>query len=113
MMNLLASEIEVYPITRSRDRVLGVTAYKSLTDLPEPVDLVIVVVAAKFCAPLMSEVRKAGARNAAILAAQILAVADGDLQARLQRYKEELAEKVAERAATLREKLSEIRQTRK
>jgi phosphoribosylaminoimidazole carboxylase PurE protein len=58
-------------------------------------------------------VGKAGARNAAILAAQILAVADGDLQARLQRYKEELAEKVAERAATLREKLSEIRQTRK
>jgi acyl-CoA synthetase (NDP forming) len=67
MMNLLASEIDVYPITRSRDRVLGVTAYKSLADLPEPVDLVIVVVAAKYCAPLMSEVRNAGARNAVVI----------------------------------------------
>ena len=67
MMNLLASEIEVYPITRSRDRVLGVTAYKSLADLPEPVDLVIVVVAAKYCAPLMSDIRKAGAKNAVVI----------------------------------------------
>jgi acyl-CoA synthetase (NDP forming) len=67
MMNLLASEIEVYPITRSRDRVLGVAAYKSLRDLPEPVDLVIVVVAAKYCPPLMSEIRDAGAKNAVVI----------------------------------------------
>ena len=52
-------------------------------------------------------VGKAGARNAAILAAQILATSDRDLQARLERYKKELAEKVAERAATLHEKLSD------
>ena len=50
-------------------------------------------------------VGKAGARNAAILAAQILAVADNTLQERLEHYKEELAEKVAEKAATLQEKL--------
>ena len=51
-------------------------------------------------------VGKAGARNAAIMAAQILAVADKELQERLQRYKEELASKVAEKADRLREKLS-------
>lgn len=51
-------------------------------------------------------VGKAGARNAAIMAAQILAVADNELQGRLQRYKEELAHKVAEKAARLHEKLS-------
>ncbi len=67
MMNLLASEIEVYPITHSRDRVLGVTAYKSLGDLPEPVDLVIVSVAAKYCPALMPEIRNAGAKNAIIV----------------------------------------------
>ncbi len=67
LMNLLASEIEVYPITRSRDRVLGVAAYKSLEDLPKPVDLVIVAVAAKYCPALMSEIRNAGARNAVII----------------------------------------------
>jgi len=51
-------------------------------------------------------VGKAGAGNAAILAAQILAVADSKLQERLEHYKEELAAKVAEKAAALQEKLS-------
>jgi phosphoribosylcarboxyaminoimidazole (NCAIR) mutase len=51
-------------------------------------------------------VGKAGARNAAILAAQILAVADSELAERLERYKKELAEKVAEKAAGLQDKLS-------
>ena len=50
-------------------------------------------------------VGKAGARNAAILATQILAVADNKLQERLEHYKRELAEKVAEKAAGLQEKL--------
>ncbi|MFX1481911.1 MAG: acetate--CoA ligase family protein [Promethearchaeota archaeon] len=67
MMNLLASEIEVYPITHSRDRVLGVTAYKSLREIPKPVDLVIVAVAAKYCEALIPEIRNAGARNAVII----------------------------------------------
>ena len=51
-------------------------------------------------------VGKAGARNAAILAAQILSMADDELQSQLKRYKEELADKVAERAASLHDKLS-------
>ncbi|MHA3964909.1 MAG: acetate--CoA ligase family protein [Candidatus Thorarchaeota archaeon SMTZ1-45] len=67
LMNLLASEIDVFPITRSRNRVLGVQAYKSLSDLPESVDLVIVAVAAKYCSSLMPDIRKAGARNAVVI----------------------------------------------
>ena len=50
-------------------------------------------------------VGKAGARNAAILAVQILAVADSELEKRLERYKKELAEKVAKKAEGLAEKL--------
>ena len=50
-------------------------------------------------------VGRAGARNAAILAAQILAVSDSKLQEILERYKEELAEKVADKAASLQERL--------
>jgi len=67
LMNLLSSEIEVFPVTRSRNSVLGVQAYKSLSDLPEPVDLVIVAVAAKYCSSLMPEIQKAGARNAVVI----------------------------------------------
>jgi acetyl-CoA synthetase (ADP-forming) len=67
LMNLLASEIGVFPITQNKGQVLGVKAYPSLADLPEPVDLVIVAVAAKHCPSLMSEIRKAGAKNAVII----------------------------------------------
>ena len=67
LMNLLASEIEVFPITRSRDQVLGIKAYPDLASLPEPVDLVIVAVGAKYCASLMPEIKKAGARNAVVI----------------------------------------------
>ncbi len=67
LMNLLASEIDVFPITRSRDHVLGVKAYPDIASLPEPVDLVIVAVGAKYCASLMPEIKKAGARNAVII----------------------------------------------
>jgi acetyl-CoA synthetase (ADP-forming) len=67
LMNLLTSEIGVFPITHNKEQVLGVKAYPSLADLPEPVDLVIVAVAAKHCPSLMSEIRNAGARNAVII----------------------------------------------
>ena len=67
LMNLLTSEVEVFPVTRNRDRVLGVKAYPSLEDLPGPVDLVIIAVAAKYCAGLMAEARKAGARAAVVI----------------------------------------------
>ena len=67
LMNLLASEIEVYPITRSSNQVLGVKAFNDLSSLPKPVDLVIVAVAAKYCAALMKDVAQAGARNAVII----------------------------------------------
>lgn len=45
---------------------------------------------------------KAGASNAAVLAAQILARNDSALAKRLRRYKKELADKVARRSAELK-----------
>lgn len=44
----------------------------------------------------------AGAKNAAILAAQILSVSDPEVAARLEQLKGEMAGKVAEKAGTLR-----------
>ena len=67
LMNLLTSEIDVYPVTRSRQQVLGVKAYSDLGSLPEPVDLVIVAVAAKYCPDLMSQVQEAGAKAAVVI----------------------------------------------
>lgn len=48
----------------------------------------------------------AGAENAAILAAQILALQDKRLAARLQRFKDEMAAKVEEKNQRLREELA-------
>ena len=45
---------------------------------------------------------KAGASNAAVLAAQILALSDVDLAQRLKEYKKQLAELVAERDRELK-----------
>jgi len=48
-----------------------------------------------------------GARNAGLLAVQILALADESLQAKLVEYKKKLTEKVAAKNAALQEKVNE------
>ncbi len=67
LMNLLASEIEIYPISRTGDYILGTKVYPSLADLPVPVDLVIIAVAAKYCPGLMFDVKNAGANHAIVI----------------------------------------------
>ena len=47
----------------------------------------------------------AGAKNAAILAAQILAIGDPEIEGSLEQYKKEMAGKVAKKAENLRKKL--------
>ncbi|MFQ5663767.1 MAG: 5-(carboxyamino)imidazole ribonucleotide mutase [Terriglobia bacterium] len=48
-------------------------------------------------------VDKPGARNAAIFAAEIIALSNAQLAARLRRYKEELARSVAEKSARIKQ----------
>jgi acetyl-CoA synthetase (ADP-forming) len=67
LMNLMASEIEIFPVSRSSDRLLGIKVYPSLSELPVPIDLVIVAVAAKYCPALMQDIRNAGAECAVII----------------------------------------------
>ncbi|MHA1958832.1 MAG: acetate--CoA ligase family protein [Candidatus Thorarchaeota archaeon] len=67
LMNLLSSKTEVYPISLNKENILGTRTYKSLKELPEDVDLVVVAVAAKQCPGLMSEIRQAGAKSAVII----------------------------------------------
>ena len=47
----------------------------------------------------------AGAKNAAILTAQILATSDSEMEARLEKFKKKLASEVAQKAETLRKKI--------
>jgi 5-(carboxyamino)imidazole ribonucleotide mutase len=52
---------------------------------------------------------KAGARNAAIFAAQILALGDAKLAEKLAAHKQELARSVEEKSARLKQKLAETK----
>ena len=47
----------------------------------------------------------AGAKNAAVLAAQILATSDPEIEGRLEQFKKEMAGQVAQKAEALRKKL--------
>ena len=50
----------IYPVTRSQSEILGHKAYRSVADLPEPVDLAVIVVPA---AHVISTIEQCGARG--------------------------------------------------
>ena len=50
---------------------------------------------------------KAGAVNAAIFAAEILGICDGEIAGKLEQHKEDLVKSVAEKNARLQKQLSE------
>jgi acetate---CoA ligase (ADP-forming) len=57
----------VYPVTRSRGEVLGVSAYASVGDLPEPADLAVIVVPAAVVPRTLAECGARGIRAAAVI----------------------------------------------
>jgi acyl-CoA synthetase (NDP forming) len=77
----------IYPVTRSHDEILGHKAYKSLADIPEAVDLAVIVVPA---AHVISTIEQCGAKG--IPAAVIISSGFG----------EEKSEEAAQRDAQLR-----------
>jgi acyl-CoA synthetase (NDP forming) len=77
----------IYPVTRSQAEVLGHKAYKSVADIPEPVDLAVIVVPA---AHVISTIEQCGAKG--IPAAVIISSGFG----------EEKSEEAAQRDAQLR-----------
>ncbi|MEM2142803.1 MAG: CoA-binding protein [Candidatus Thorarchaeota archaeon] len=66
-VNLLSSNVDVYPVTSNGEPILGVDSFKSLSELPKDVDVVIVAVPAAMCPALMPEVRSAGAKYAVVI----------------------------------------------
>jgi len=77
----------IYPVTRSQSEILGHKAYKSVADLPEPVDLAVIVVPA---AHVISTIEQCGAKG--IPAAVIISSGFG----------EEKSDEAAQRDAQLR-----------
>ena len=69
MRNLLAYgyQGEVYPIHREAEEIQGRTAYPSIRDVPEPVDLAIVVVPAEQAVDVVKDCGKAGVKALLVL----------------------------------------------
>ncbi|PIS00477.1 MAG: acetyl CoA synthetase subunit alpha [Chlamydiae bacterium CG10_big_fil_rev_8_21_14_0_10_35_9] len=57
LWNLLKSPFggTIYPVNPKRANVLGIKAYKTLHDIPEKVDLVVIVIPAKFVASIIQD----------------------------------------------------------
>jgi acetyltransferase len=59
----------VYPVSDQRTSVLGIKAYKSIGDLPEPVDLAVVITPATTVPGIIGDCVAAGVRGAIVISA--------------------------------------------
>src|SRR3954469_18673292 len=57
----------IYPVSRSEAEVQGLKAYPSIADLPEAVDLAVLIIPAKFVPEELERCGKAGGKAAVIL----------------------------------------------
>ncbi|MEM7111863.1 MAG: bifunctional acetate--CoA ligase family protein/GNAT family N-acetyltransferase [Chloroflexota bacterium] len=71
MDNLMMTSFggEIFPISLSRESVLGLKAYKSVTAVPEPIDLAIIVTPAATVPNIVRECVSVGVRGAIIISA--------------------------------------------
>jgi len=73
----------LYPVSRSSAEVLGLKAYPSIADLPEPADLAVIIIPAKHVAEELERCGKAGVKSAVVLSSGF-AEASGDEGAGMQ-----------------------------
>ena len=77
----------VYPVSRSSSEILGLKAYKTVFDLPEAVDLAVLIIPAAYVPDTLEECGARGVRAAQIITsgfAEEVDGAGGDLQQRIR-----------------------------
>jgi acetate---CoA ligase (ADP-forming) len=57
----------LYPVSRSQRQVLGLKAYPSIADLPQPADLAVIIIPAKHVAEELERCGNAGVKSAVVL----------------------------------------------
>ena len=67
---------DLYPVTRSEDKVSSIAAYKGIKDIPGPVDLAFIVVPAQYVPAAMSDCVEKGVKSAVIISAGFREVGD-------------------------------------
>ncbi|MEM4810620.1 MAG: CoA-binding protein [Thermofilum sp.] len=74
---------DVYPVNPNADSILGVRCYKSVRELPDSVDLAIIVVPAKFVPEVVLELGAKGIRSAVVITAGFSEVGNVELEREL------------------------------
>jgi 4-hydroxybutyrate---CoA ligase (ADP-forming) len=82
---------KIYPVTPSNPTVGGLTAYKSVVDIPGSVDLAVVAAPSRFTPAVMEEVGKKGIKGAIIVSAGFKEVDEAG--AKLEKEVGEIAKK--------------------
>ena len=79
LRNLIATPFggTVYPVNPGRGNVLGIKAYPTIGDVPEPVDLALIVTPAASVPDLVAECGASGVRGAIVVASGLGTVNDG------------------------------------
>ena len=69
--NLMSSTFggTIYPVSLKRKSVLGIKAYKSIADVPEQVDLAVIVIPAKYVPDAVQQCVDAGVKGAIVISA--------------------------------------------
>lgn len=82
MINLLSGSFlgKVYPINPKRSHVLGVKSYPSIAEVPEKVDLVVIVTPAQTVPKIIEECVAAGVKTAIIISAGFKELGEKGLQ---------------------------------
>ncbi len=74
----------LYPVSRSHAEVMGLKAYPSVADLPQPADLAVIIIPARHVAEELERCGKAGVRAAVILSSGFAEAAGDAAGARMQ-----------------------------
>jgi acyl-CoA synthetase (NDP forming) len=64
LKNIIDSDYsgKIYPVNPNADEVCGLKAYPSLLDIPDEVDLVVIIIPARFTPPIMEDCAKKGVK---------------------------------------------------
>jgi len=71
LANLISSGFpgQVYPINPRAEKILGLPCFKSVLDVPGPIDCAVVIVPAKFVSGVLEESGKKGIKGAIVITA--------------------------------------------
>ncbi len=69
MMSAKGFEGNIYPINPKSDEILGLKCYPSITDVPEDVDLAVIIIPSKFVPSVMKELPSKNVKTAIIISA--------------------------------------------